>query len=637
MGNFLANLGPQQRLAVLGGGIGAILLVVILLMMAIFHGGGNSNSANKGQQAGYVEVFKHLDQKEQDEAAAALAANHINQFTITDDGTLMVAKDKEADARVALGEAQVPKNPDQQGLEIFNKSNFISTDFDKRMEYIRGLSGELTRWVRKVDGVSDAAVLVNMPQDSLFQSEKKPTTASVMVKMQPGRELSTMQVEGIQHMIASAVPGLMVDNVTVVDNNGNLLSSGMEANAGDQGDRTLSREIDQQNRITNSMEIDLQNRLQSMLDKLLGPGKAQVEVNLELDFSHRTMRNELMAPVTANGEPLPANRIVTNKVTGAGSSSGGPGGTYANVPTYPAVPVGSANATDATTVAHFENDQQAFNKQDEIVQPASGQIKRMSIAVLLPDTVADDQVPKVRDLIATAAGADPARRDQVTVERVHFDNSLIKQLQDQLNGNKNGQLKPKGPSLGWKWVWIIGGLVLFLALIVSLIARRRRPAENPFEALTSSLESDALPGGFDQPGAIGGFAPDQIPGLGQPPGYGADPYGGQPFAPPQYGGQEYGQPGAFSQPAAGGGEGPFNFLYEVPPEHVAELLSQERPATAAGVLSQLDNNFAEAVIANMPPEVQQDVFSRLSQGAALPAMSQRMVSQTLRRKLGAPV
>ncbi len=639
MGNLLANLSPQQRLIAAGGALFVVLALLVTLVMAFHGGGGNTQGQNKGRDKGYVTIFRHLDQKEQDEAAAALGAAHITQFDISDDGTLMVSKDKEPEARIALGEAQVPKNPAEQGLEIFNKQNFISTDFDKRMEYIRGLSGELTRWVRKVNGVQDAAVLVNMPQDSLFQSEKKPVTTSVMVKMQPGQQLTTNEVEGIQHMIASAVPGETVDNVTIVDNNGNLLSSGMESNAGgaNGGDAMLSKEIDEQNRITQGMEIDLQNRLQGMLDKLLGPGKAVVEVDLELDFSHRVIRNVLEAPVTANGVPLPADRTVKNQTSSAGQP-GGPVGTAANMPTYPAVPLGTGGAPVTSPVTkHYETDQAAFNTSQQIEQPASGGIKRMSIAVMVPDTVAADQLPILQNLIATAAGADPARRDQVTVDRVHFDNSLFNSLKQQL-ANQKKPLKLKGPSLGWKWVWIIGGVVLLLALIISVIARRRRPAENPFEALTSSLEADSLPGGFDQASALGGFAPDQIPGLGQPTGgYGADPYGAQQLGGQPYGAESYGQAGGFAPPPSGGPqEGPFNFLYEVAPEQVAELLSQERPATAAGVLGQLDSNFAEAVIANMPPEIQQEVFGRLSQGASLPAMSQRMVSQTLRRKLGVP-
>ncbi len=647
---FLANLSPQQRIVVLGGGLLAFLLIIGIVIAVALSGGKKSDGPSaKEQEAGYTAIFKHLEPKEQDEAAAALKAKKIREFKFSDDGTLYVAKDKEPEARVALGEAQVPKKPQYPGLSIFDTKDFISTDFDKRMNFLRALNGELTRLVRKVEGVEDAAVLINLPEDTLFQNEKKPITASVMVKLAAGKDLTTLQVEGIQHMVASAVPGLMTDNVTVVDDGARLLSSGLSANTGDQNERLAARQIDQQMKITRAMETDVQNSLQILLDKLLGSGKSVVRVKLELDFNKRQVRNRLMAPVTANGEPLPGSeRSSKETFKGGTGQQGGVPGTAANVPSYPLVPALPGAPTGPTggseTIRENKDIKHAFNQEDQIVQTASGNIRRMSIAVLLSDDrVKAEAVDKLRNVIATAAGADPARRDQVTVERVRFDTTEIDRLKTELAKKEEVKkaLKKKG-GIGWGWV-IWGGIGAFaLALILSLIFRRRRPAENPFEALTTSLEADSLPG-FDQGALAGGYQPDAL-GYGQQPGgYGEMPgYGQSEFGNPQagYGAPEsYGAPGGYEPQAAqtSQGGGAFEFLYNVAPEQVAEFLSAERPATAAGVLAQLDSNFAETVIANMPPEVQGEVFNRLQQGAPLPAMTQRMVAQNLRRKLGVPV
>ncbi|MBM3268378.1 MAG: flagellar M-ring protein FliF [Candidatus Sericytochromatia bacterium] len=644
---FLANLSPQQRVVVLGGGLLAFLLIVgIVIAVAMSGGKKQTEPSAKEQQAGYVAIFRHLEPKEQDEAAAALKAKKVREFKFSEDGTLYVAKEKEPEARVALGEAQVPKKPAYPGLSIFDSKDFISTDFDKRIAFLRALNGELTRLVRKIEGVEDAAVIVNLPEDTLFQNEKKPITASVMVKLVSSKSLETKQVEGIQHMIASAVPGLMTDNVTVVDDNGNLLSSGLSANTGDQNERLAARQIDQQMKITRAMETDVQNSLQLLLDKLLGSGKSVVRVKLELDFNKRQVRNRLMAPVTANGEPL-AGTERTSKETykGGASTQGGVPGTAANVPAYPLVPDlpgAPAKPAGAETVRENKDVRYNFNQEDQIVQTASGNIKRMSIAVLLSDDrVKTDAVDKLRNVIATAAGADPARRDQVTVERVRFDTTDVDRLKAELAKKEEVKkaAKKKG-GIGWGWV-IWGGIGAFvLALILSLIFRRRRPAENPFEALTTSLEADALPG-FDQGALAGGYGADQLYGQ-QPGGYGEIPgYPQSDFgAPAGYGQEQFGAPGGYEPQVAqqqSQSGGAFEFLYNVAPEQVAEYLAAERPATAAGVLAQLDSNFAETVIANMPPDVQGEVFNRLQQGAPLPAMTQRMVAQNLRRKLGAPV
>ena len=109
---------------------------------------------------------------------------------------------------------------------------------------------------------------------------------------------------------------------------------------------------------------------------------------------------------------------------------------------------------------------------------------------------------------------------------------------------------------------------------------------------------------------------------------------GQAFAPQTGYGAQASQ--GYGAEAAGGG-GPFEFVYQVGPDQLADALASEKPATVAGVLAQLDAAFAETVIASLPPDIQGDVFNRLSQGASLPSMTQRMVSQTLRRKLGVPV
>ncbi|MBI6546420.1 MAG: flagellar M-ring protein FliF [Cyanobacteria bacterium NC_groundwater_1444_Ag_S-0.65um_54_12] len=636
---FLANLSPQQRLLVLGGGGLGILLVIIILIVALVSGGkkGNQDPYAQEQAAGYETVFRHLEPKEQDEAAAALKTKKISQFKFTATGDLLVAKDKVAEARVALGEAQVPKNPSHQGLEIFNKKDFISTDFDKKIAFMRALNGELTRLVRKVDGVDDATVLVNMPEDTLFQQEKKPITATVMVKMLGERSLSATQVEGLQHMCASAVPGLMTDNVTVVDERGGLLSSGLESNAGNQEDRLMSRQIDQQIRVTRALETDLQNSLQLLLDKLVGTGKSIVRVKLELDFDKQQVRNRLMAPVTANGEPLPNSKAVSRETIKGNNQSGGVPGTAANVPNYPLVPLLPGQSTGSSskgeTIRENIREQNAFSQKDQIVQTASGNIKRMSIAVLLPETVRPEAVDKLRNVIATAAGADPVRRDQVTVERVKFDTSLIDQLKAQIEkqGEEKKTALKKTGGIGWSLV-LWGSIIAFIiATLIVLLTRRRRPPENPFEALTTSLDTDSLPN-FQQ-GALGGLPSNTALGYGSGSGLASEPFGPS---------EAFSAPASYDMPPAAGGltapdtEGPFNFLYSVAPEQVAELLATERPATVAGILAQLDNNFAEAVIAHMPMENQTEIFSRLSQGATLPAMTQRMVSQHLRRKLGVP-
>ena len=148
-------------------------------------------------------------------------------------------------ARVSLAAAGLPKDGDP-GFSLFDKSDFISTDFDKKVKLLRAMNGEIKRLVKQVDGVEDAAAMVTMPEETLFQTEKKPVTAAVMIKMQPKRVLTPSQVDGLTHLIASSVPGLITENVTITDDLGNLLTQGLETNAGNKEDRAISRVLNMQ-------------------------------------------------------------------------------------------------------------------------------------------------------------------------------------------------------------------------------------------------------------------------------------------------------------------------------------------------------------------------------------------------------
>lgn len=608
--NFLQNLSTKQKI-IIGAAVGGVILLIVVLALVL---GGNKKPQEE-VDAGHVTLFQQMQPKEAGEAAGKLKEARI-EVKLTQEGTaIAVPKNKVDEARIILAMAGLPRDG-VKGFEIFDKKDFMSTDFDKRMSYLRALNGELTRLVKKIDGVEDAVVYITMPEDQLFQKEKKPTTAAVMVKMAPYRTLQQGQIEGIAHMVASSVPGLNTDNVTITDSNGALLSGGFEANAGNQADRLAARQISLQMQIKQQMEGQMEERLTTLLDKLLGMGKSVVRVSIDLDFNKRTRRDSLMAPVRENGELVAGNRVQSEETTRGGSGGGVPG-VQSNTPNYPSVPGESGNESSKRQ----SQESLAFNRQEELTTSASGNVKRMSIAVLVQG-IRPERLEKLRQIIGTAAGADPARRDQVTVEEVTFDTSKIDELKKMMEEGKVGPggKKLKGKSLAWTFVWGAAGAILFLLLILGLIRRATRKDENPFETLSSTLTDDSLPP-FDQ-GALTGFDQGALPGF--------DDMSGM------MGGMEDFQMQQ-SIPQAPADDGPFAFLYEVPPESIAEVLSAERPATVAGVLAQLDPNFAEAVIANMAPEVQGDVFNRMAQNPTLPAMTQRMISQTLRRKLGASV
>jgi flagellar M-ring protein FliF len=462
-----------------------------------------------------------------------------------------------------------------------------------------------------------------------------------MVKMQPKRVLTPSQVDGLTHLIASSVPGLITENVTITDDLGNLLTQGLEANAGNKEDRAISRILTMQMTLQRQKEQEIEQKLTTLLDRVVGQGKAVVRVSVELDFNKRLVRNVLKAPVTNNGETVAENRSEVTETTSGGEDGGVPG-TSGNVPLYPAIPAAPGGGKEVTK--RNLREQPAFNEETQLVQPSSGNVKRLSIAVLVPDSLKPESADRIRLIVAAAAGADAARRDQVTVERVHFDTSVADQLRDQLDREKlEGKKTPKGKAVSWQIVYGIGGALLLLFFIIAALRRAGRREANPLDTLSASLggEADALPpfdpqalagmgqglpglemgpGGFTSPGYgnLGAFDPSMVGG-----GYGGPGYGG-------------GEPQADSAAAPASG-GTFDFLYSVGPDQIATAFEGERPATIAGVLAAIDPGFAEQVLQYLDAGVQEEVFNRIQQGTSLPSMTARMAAQNLRRKLGVGV
>lgn len=139
----------------------------------------------------------------------------------------------------------------------------------------------------------------------------------------------------------------------------------------------LTTVVNQRLMLTRNQEAAQEKSLQQLLDQMVGPGKALVRVKLDLDFNQRTVRNQLKAPVTENGKPVMSDRSVGSK---------------------------------------GQQETMAFNVEDSTVLVSPGNIKRLSVTVVLPGDVRPENVQKIRQIVATATGADAARRDQVTVE-----------------------------------------------------------------------------------------------------------------------------------------------------------------------------------------------------------------------------
>lgn len=606
--NFFAEL-PAQAKALIGG---LVALVVVLAGVAFWPRGasGEAGAAAPGAATpGYTVIYSNMEPKNAAEAGAELKEKQI-PFQIIKEGTaIQVPTDKADEARVKLALKGLPKDADIGFSQLFGDkpNSFISTDFEKKVAFNRALNGELSRLIKKIEGVAAASVIINMPEDQLFTEERKPTTASVMVKQDTTRKLTKQQVEGIQHLVASSVPGLKTNNVTVVSDTGSLLSDGMTENAGDVEDRMLAKALDRQMMLTRERENAVETKVQTLLDKIFGPGKSVVRVAVDLDFTQKRTKTRLFAPpADGAGRQAPTNSSKTTEKSTAGTPGGMPG-TTSNIPRVPGYPLEGVNNNNGTTYERTSESTQnaTYSMNDTLTEEEVGTVKRMSVTALIQGLPAE-RVPAMQQIVASTAGADQAGRgDQIVVQPVAFDtsqNDMLKQLLEQQEEAKKATTSKKKEG-GIPFSWIIGAAAAFLLLILLLaIVRLSNRKEDTTDVLVNTLGGDAgLPPGFD-PNALGGYGPAEMTG---------------------------------SVPMAGE-EGPFGFLEQMDPEMVADLLSQERPGTSAGVLAQLNPGFADMVLSVMQPEIQEDLINRLQTNPQLPAFQAKQVASNLRRRLGVP-
>jgi len=203
-----------------------IMSVIIVLIAAFFLWTfrGCIPTGSFGKPDPYVKIYTNLDLKDAANVITRLKDLKI-PYRVEDNGSaISVQKEKADDARLGLAEKNLPQGG-AVGWEIFNETRMGATDFDRRIQLIRAISGELSRTIKRIEGIQDARVQIVLPETKLFEVSKAPVTAAVLLKFSPGGRLRDEQVSGIIHLVASSVENLQPENVTIVDDQGNILSN----------------------------------------------------------------------------------------------------------------------------------------------------------------------------------------------------------------------------------------------------------------------------------------------------------------------------------------------------------------------------------------------------------------------------
>jgi len=216
----MAEPGFDFRRLLLTGGV--IVVVVVAAIFFVIRGCGPATTTSR--KPGYTVIYSNLELKDAAAVIARLKELGI-PYEIREEGkAVAVPKDKADQARLGLAEKNLPAGG-VVGWEIFNEARLGATDFDRRIQLIRAISGELSRTIRRIEGVEDAWVQVVIPETKLFAATVAPVTASVLLRLRPGFELPPAKINGIVHLVANSVENLQPENVTIVDETGRILTT----------------------------------------------------------------------------------------------------------------------------------------------------------------------------------------------------------------------------------------------------------------------------------------------------------------------------------------------------------------------------------------------------------------------------
>ena len=355
-------------------------------------------------------VFTRLNASDAAEIVAVLRDAGV-PYRLADNGTtVLVPEDQVYDVRLSLAGQGLPRGG-VVGFEIFLESALGATDFDRQVRYNMALQGELTRTIRELDGVQDARVHVVIPERRLFARDERPPTASVFLQLRPGAQLTASQIRGIAHLIARSVEGLEPENVTIVDNRGQVLSDGLRPALADGLDgASVAARLDLQR----VYERELEHRVQSMLETVYGPGRAIVRVNAQINFDRAEEREDRYEPVFRDTGLVRSSQILEEQGTGA-VAAGGVVGVDANIPGYEAVNGQPGSYSRREEIVNYE-----LNRIERVRVQAPGGVERLSVAVWIDGELSAAETRRVQELVAAALGVDPARGDTVIVDSMPF-------------------------------------------------------------------------------------------------------------------------------------------------------------------------------------------------------------------------
>jgi flagellar M-ring protein FliF len=513
-GDGFARMDQAQKIKL---GLGALALLAIALAFFFM-----------GRQPEWRVLYTNLGDKDGGAIVAQLSQMNVPYKHAEGGQAIMVPADKVHDTRLRLASQGLPKGS-VSGFEIMEANRFGMTQFQERLTFQRGLEGELTRSIESLSSVQNARVHLALPnQNGFFREQQKPS-ASVLLSLHAGRTLDRAQVAGIVHLVASSVPEMNPKAVSIVDDAGNLLSSPPDGQA--QGVDTQKLQYVQQ------LEQLYTRRIMDMLEPLVGRNNVKAQVSAEVDFSQIESTSEQHRP---NQGPDASAAVRSQQTVEDGSGpraqpSGVPGAVSNQPPATGTAPIngaaapvgvasgqgtgGQAGSSRRESVVNYEVD-----KTVKVVRESTGQIKRLSAAVVINHRTTVDkagketttpippqQLEQMTALVRETMGFSSDRGDSVNVVNAAFNVEKTTEA-DALPWWQQSDNQELLRSLAWPLGMVALGLVVLMGMVRPGLKLMKSPPQRleatQVQPLSAVLNEMPDRPGLPMPGAVAEVTPE---------------------------------------------------------------------------------------------------------------------------------
>lgn len=471
----------------------------------------------------YAPLYSNLDERDASQVVAALQAADADYRLDPTGRSVLVAEGEVARLRLALAAQGLPAGSSAGSVERGNDSPFGLSDAAEKARQKQRLEADLVASISVLQPVKSARVHIALPKQSAFVRDRRPASASVVVSLMPGRKLDDGQVSAIVHLVAASVPDLDPSQVSIIDQQGNLLTSGRGEGADALADSRF--------RFTRNVEQTYVARVIELLTPLIGPGRVRAQVTADLDFTENERTSEQFSP---QGSILRSEQVSSEERNGVLPSATGIPGALSNQPPVtgqqptaaepnaaaptPGMAGSAPGERSSSATRNYEIDRTVSHVREPV-----GRVRRLSVAVvvdnkmsvnedgeIITEPLSASELAQVTELVRSAVGFDAERGDTLSVINAPF------HVEPDIEAPPAPPLwqQPAVREIGKQLLGAIVLLVIALSVVRPLLRALLAPSAPkpvPTPSTPSTVQIVESGAGIDAPGPASGVAP--VPSL----------------------------------------------------------------------------------------------------------------------------